>query len=441
MQTNLAPRYIRPTTAGGSAAAEHLTPLQQLRRTLLSCLLWEDEFYEDGQSIADRLVALASKVSPQEVAALADEARNEHNLRHAPLLLLLALVAAPRGLRLDGVFDKTIRRADEITELLSLYWRHGKRPLSKQLKRGIARAFGRFDAYQLAKYDRAKAVRLRDAMLLCHPKPKDDAQAALWKQLLEGTLPSPDTWEVALSAGGDKRDEFTRLLTERKLGYLALLRNLRNMVEAGVDLDLIRPAILARQGAEKVLPFRYVAAARACPALEPTLDLALQAAILAMPAPQGRTVVLVDVSPSMDVKLSAKSDLSRMDAAATLAAVFPGEVRMFSFSSGLVEVPPRKGMAGVDAILRSQPHNGTELFAAVRRVNEAVAYDRIVVITDEQETSGRGTMPAPRAGAKGYLINVASNRNGVGYGPWTHLDGFSESVIRWIIASEAERVG
>lgn len=146
----------------------------------------------------------------------------------------------------------------------------------------------------------------------------------------------------------------------------------------------------------------------------------------------GRTLILVDVSGSMDAKLSGKSDLSRMDAAATLAAIIPGDVRVFSFSYNLVEVPPRRGMAGVDAILRSQQHGGTDLAGAVAQANR-MPHDRLIVITDEQATTGR--VPDPVA-QLAYMINVASYRNGVGYGRWTHIDGFSEQVLRWIAAKE-----
>ena len=101
---------------------------------------------------------------------------------------------------------------------------------------GLARAFTKFDAYQLAKYDSDRGrIKLRDVLFLCHAKPKDAEQAAVWKKLVENTLEFPDTWEVALSAGKDKRENFERLLRESKLGGMAVLRNLRLMLAAGVD--------------------------------------------------------------------------------------------------------------------------------------------------------------------------------------------------------------
>lgn len=419
-------------THGGAPAVPHMTALQRLRRSVLACLLWEDQFYEDGQSIAERILDDAEQVNVQDLANLAVEARSIHNIRHVSLLLLCALVKRGGNLVAKTIAE-TIQRPDELTELLALYWKDGKRPLSKQMKLGLARAFTKFNAYSLAKYNRDNAIKLRDVLFLVHAKPKDEAQASIWKQLVEGRLPAPDTWEVALSGGADKKEAFERLLREGSLGYMALLRNLRNMVHAGVDADLIRGAILARKGAQRVLPFRYVAAARACPMMEPVIDQALSEAISDLPPLSGRTVVMVDVSGSMVQTLSRKSDLTRMDAACALASLINGDVRVFSFSERVVEVPPRRGMAGVDAIQRSQANGGTRLREAVLVINQHIPHDRIIVITDEQATTG--SIPDPLV-KKAYMINVASYKNGVGYGKWTHIDGFSEGVLRWIWETE-----
>lgn len=431
MRLNVAPKFADRTHEGAPAA--RLTVEQQLRRSVMSCLLWEAEFYEDGQAIAGRIAALAEHLPVERVASIALEARGRMNLRHAPMLLVstLAKHSAGNPIVADAV-DGVVQRADELTELLAIYWRDGRKPIPAQFKKGLRRAFAKFDAYQLAKYDRANAVRLRDVLRIVHPKPANDEQAKLWKGLLDGTIESPDTWEVALSGGADKKETFERLLREDRLGYLALLRNLRNMATAGVDTGLVREKLLARKGARRVLPFRYVAAARAAPQFEPWLDQALCEAILEMPALPGKTIVLVDVSGSMDWQLSAKSDMKRIDAAAALGAVVHGDLRLFTFSHGLVEVPPRRGMAGVDAIVKSQPHGATYLGDAVQAIN-TMPHDRLIVVTDEQS---HDAVPAPKA-RHAYMINVASDKNGVGYGSWTRIDGFSEGVLRYIV--EAER--
>lgn len=451
MRTNAISRHTEVTHEG--APASRMNAELALRRSVLSCLLFEREFYEEGEDIADRIVRLAGEVSDRTLQLLTVEARMQFNLRHVPLLLLSA-AARHKKLRAETVVA-TVRRADELAELLAIHAKVNKvKPselkgtIPNQMKLGLAEAFKKFDEYALAKYNRDGAIKLRDVLFLCHPKPKDKEQEAVWKRLVTGELAVPDTWETQLSAGADKAATFTRLIKEGNLGYLALLRNLRNMVEAGVDRALIKDAIIARRnGAEKVLPFRFVAAARACPQLEPALDQALSETILASPVFSGKTAVLVDVSGSMDDKLSARSDLKRMDAAAALASMIHGDRRVFTFSNAVVEVPPRFGMAGVDAILNSQPHRGTALFDAVAAVNAQVPYDRIIVITDEQATGGSrfgiwngiqgqvNSMPAPKT-KLAYMINVASAKNGVGYGPWTHIDGFSEAVLRFIHESE-----
>ncbi len=431
MKTNTAPKS-QPIFTHEGAKAVRINPIQQLRRSVLSCLLWEDEFYEDGKTIADRIRETAALCSEEDVARLAIEARRTHGLRHAPLLLLLDL-AKRGGHGVAGVINATLKRADDLTELVNLYWTFNpNKPLTKQMKLGLATALGKLDEYQLAKYDRAGKVRLRDVLFLTHAKPEGDEQTALFKRLAEGELKTPDTWEVALSGGADKKEAFTRLLTEGKLGYLALLRNLRNMVQAGVDEELIKNAILARKGADMVFPFRFTAAARVVPQLERALDEALIASVKGNTF-SGKTIVLVDVSGSMAAALSSKSDLRRQDAAATLASVIDGDVRVAAFDTGVREVPHRLGMAGVDAILRGGG-GGTDIGRAVQWANDK-PHDRLIVITDEQSAT---RVPSPKA-KHAYMINVASARNGVGYGNgWLHLDGFSESVLRYIRAIEAE---
>lgn len=437
-------------THEGAKAVAGLKPIAQLRRLTLACLLWEDQFYVDGKTIADQITEAASKVDPQVLADLAVEARSVHNLRHAPLLLLNVLTrtgAGKPGL-VAGAIEKTIQRADELAEFLAIY--RGERKdadwsVSGQVKKGLARAFAKFDEYALAKYNRDGKFKLRDVLFLAHPKPVNDEQKALWERLIEGKLQTPDTWEVALSGGADKKEAFERLLKEGQLGYFALLRNLRNMEQANVDRDLIKQALLARKGgAHRVLPFRYIAAARAAPTLEPVIDQALQAAIAELPALKGHTGILVDVSGSMDVGLSGKSDLKRIDAAAALASVVNAEdLTVATFSNALAIVPPRRGMAGVDAIIKSQPHGGTRLGASLaeferRAIESGRPFDRLIVISDEQSHDPVGVPKSKRA----YMINVASYQNGVGYrNGWRHVDGFSENVIKYIVATEEADAG
>jgi 60 kDa SS-A/Ro ribonucleoprotein len=415
------------THEGAPAAA--VTPEQALRRSVLACMLWEREFYEDGVTIADRIKTLVPQVAAGRVAALAIEARTSMKLRHVPLLLVreMARHATHRALVAETL-AAVIQRADELAEFLAIYWAEGKVPLSGQVKKGLAAAFTHFDEYQLAKYDRANAIRLRDVLFLCHAKPLDAAQAELWKRLIAGELATPDTWEVELSAAAtDKRTSWERLLSENKLGALALLRNLRNMKAAGVDESLIESA-LDTMKTDRVLPFRFLAAARYAPHSEESLERAMLRTLSGAARLPGRTVLLVDVSGSMVAALSRKSEMLRIDAAYGLAILMREiceKVSVYTFSTDAVFVAPRRGFALRDAMETSQPHAGTNLGRAIDAMRDP--YDRIVVITDEQ-SHDRVPMPI----GKGYIINVASARNGVGYGAWAHIDGWSEAVVEYI---------
>jgi 60 kDa SS-A/Ro ribonucleoprotein len=414
------------------APAQNISSELQLRRSVLACLLWEDQFYEDGVEIAGRIQSLVSKVSAEKVAALALEARGEMKLRHVPLLLVreMARLKTHREL-VSQTLAQVIQRADELAEFVAIYWKDGKVPLSAQAKKGLAKTFHKFDEYQLAKYDRNGPIRLRDVLFLCHAKPRDVQQAALWKRLIEGELQTPDTWEVALSSGADKRDAWERLLRERKLGALALLRNLRNMKQAGVDESLVLGGIDA-MNTGRVLPFRFLAAARYVPQWEVALERAMLSSLTEQEKLPGHTVLLVDISGSMTAALSRRSEMLRTDAGYGLAVLLREiceKVVVFTFSDDLAEVPPRRGFALRDALHASQPHNGTYLGRALEKIREK--YDRIIVITDEQ-THDR--VPGPQG--RGYVINVASNKNGVGYGVWMHIDGWSEAVVEYIRALE-----
>jgi TROVE domain-containing protein len=429
------PVAIGPRTHEG-APAKMISPELQLRRSVLACMLWEREFYEDGVVIAERIAKLVPKVNAKAVAALAVEARTAMKLRHAPLLLVreMARHKEHRSLVADTLVQ-VIQRADELAEFVAIYWKDGKAPLSAQVKKGLARAFRKFDEYQLAKYDRSGPVRLRDVLFLCHAKPRDPEQAAIWKRLIEGTLATPDTWEVALSSGAEKHGAWVRLLRERKLGALALLRNLRNIAQAGVDEALVVEA-LGEMKTARVLPFRFLAAARYAPQWEEPLERAMLSSLAEAEKLPGRTALLVDVSGSMKAVLSRGSEMLRTDAAYGLAILLREvceKALVFTFSNALVAVPPRRGFALRDAMEASQPHSGTYLGKALEAIHEF--YDRIIVITDEQ---AHDRVPGPRG--RGSVVNVASAQNGVGYGAWTHIDGWSEAIVEYIRAGEMDNV-
>ena len=474
MRKNVGAATIARRTHEG-AIAKRIAPLQELRRTVLACMLWENTFYESGESVADRIQSLVAQCSGLEVADLAVEARTKFKLRHVPLLIVKAMTDVPSHLKyVRATLQSVIQRPDELAEFLCLYLGSGsrgisgkKRPIAASVKKGLALAFQRFSAYQLAKWNKDGPIKLRDVLFLVHPKPVDQEQAETWKQLVAGTLPTPDTWEVELSASKDKLASWNRLLSDEKLGALALLRNLRNMQQAGVSDGDIRAA-LSKCKTDRVLPFRFISAARYAPSLEPELEQLMFGCLSNATRLSGKTALVIDHSASMLDPLSSKSELTRFDAACALAILLREiceEVSVVAFSApispqhmayyrgqyigpglsvspvksplcrslnvdapSLAVVPPRRGFALRDAIDASVVWAGTNTDDALQFAAKG-GYDRIIVFTDEQSQQ---TIRGPLEGSKAYFVNIASNKNGIGYGKWTHIDGFSEAVVDFI---------
>jgi hypothetical protein len=480
---NAATRRIGPQvhTAPGAPAAR-INKALQLQRLLNACMLWEDNFYIDGETVAGLIQKLVHETSAEKCAELAVKARNEQKLRHAPLLVVREMARASadhKALVADTLFA-VIQRPDEITEFLAIYWKDGKQPLSAQVKKGLARAYSKFSEYQLAKWNKDKDIKLRDVIFLTHAKPKDKETGLLFAKLVNKDhvpaktksgfataktykglakkfvgLETPDTWEVALSGGADKKETFTRMLEEGTLGAIAVLKNLRNMTQAGVSNSVIKSG-LATMKTERVLPFRFITAAKYAPGFESELEQAMFRCLAGAPKLLGRTGVVIDVSGSMGGVVSGKSELGRIDAAACISMLLREvceDVVIYctagSDSTSVAKtemIPSRRGFALRDLINQSAGRLGgggiflTQVMDYVRK-HEQGDFERIIVITDEQDCERDPARAASRAntfGAHNYLINIANEKNGIGYRKWLHIDGFSESVINYIFAEEGQ---
>ncbi len=285
----------------------------------------------------DEIRQLIRKVPDKFTAKLAVYAREQMYLRSIPLVLAVELAGVHQGDSLVGkMVSRIVQRADEITELLSYYQEAnavvvpkskeiGKikklKKLSKQIRLGLAAAFNKFDEYQFSKYDREGDVKLRDALFLVHPKPKDDAQQALFDKIAKNELATAYTWESELSAKGNKKETWEDLIDSDRLPYMALLRNLRNILGAGVSLSHLEKTLGRISDPEEVhrsrqFPFRFFNAYRE---IDKAADFdkarvtdAIERAFIAsgenIPVyKEDRIVVAFDDSGSMDHPLSDKS--------------------------------------------------------------------------------------------------------------------------------------
>lgn len=450
-------RRIRETTNSVGTPVNKISDENTLTRLTLACMLFEDQFYLDGKAHSALLKELVAKCDPEFTANLAVKARSEFKLRHVPLLLTREL--ARRGALKAATLTDVIQRPDEMGEFVSHYWSDKKQPLSNQVKKGLAACFNKFNEYSLAKWDKnSAAIRVRDVMFLTHAKPANPAQEELFKRIADDKLVTPDTWEVALSGGADKRETFIRLMAEKKLGALAFLRNLRNMENAGISKTTISDYAIGLD-VSKVLPFRFIAAYRAAPSFKPMLETLMLKALASMPKLPGRTVLVVDISGSMGTMVSGKSDLSRLDAAAALAILAReicedvviyatagydsscrhattkldhNKLRGFALADTITGVELRR-LIGGGGIFLVQAMD----FIAKSELGKHV--DRTIVFTDEQDTGGRGFEPDKAVrltDSRNYIVNVGSYTNGINSGAWHTVTGFSEAVLTYIRACE-----
>ncbi len=335
------------------AKAFVLTPQLELYTAVATAAL-SDNFYEGADAGLNRIKELIAKNDAQFVARLAIYAREQMYLRSEPLVLTVELAKQHNG---DGLVaaltERVVQRADEITELLSYYAQSNRRTdikqlnkLSKQLQKGLAAAFNKFDEYQFAKYNRDTNVKLKDALFLVHPKAKDENQQALFNRIVNAELKTPDTWEVALSAVGRQTFEseaakraavkacWEEMIMANKLGYMALLRNLRNILEAEVNNEALNKACayLSNEKAvanSKQLPFRFLAAYRELAALKNGLTgkvldalekaMVYSAANIAGYNENTRVVIAADMSGSMQTAVSGKSTMQRYEVGLVLA--------------------------------------------------------------------------------------------------------------------------
>ncbi len=405
----------------------------------VATMVGENTFYENAADRDDRYERLVAQVAvddPQWMARFVGWLRDGAHMRSAALAAALQAAKAMVAAGVPGsraMVASALQRADEPGEALA-YWmsRYG-RALPKPVKRGIADAVGRlYTEFALLRYDTASAgFRFGDVVDLTHPKPTAPWQGDLFAwalarrhkreqaspeslamvaanaRLRAAAVASPRvlvdvdalrsagmTWEDALSLAGstvDRKQLWTALIPT--MGYMALLRNLRGFDEAGVDDDVAqavadRLADPARVARSRQFPFRFLAAYRATRSLRwgPALERALHASLQNVPYLPGRTLILVDLSGSMNSPtVGARSQLNRADTAkvfgAALALRTNPTLAWFDTHSGQVKVP--KGIALLK-LIESFPRagGGTNTGAAVRQWYDG--HDRVVIITDEQ---------------------------------------------------------
>lgn len=449
-------KFDEERLAGGSGAlAAKQSNVALLRRAVLANLLWEDVAYMDGQSVADEIKRLIPLCPAEDVYHIALEARTMQKLRHTPLFLAVEMCKYPEHkMFVQDLLPQIITRADMLTDFLAIYWKDGKKPIANQAKKGLAQAFHNFNEYKLAKYDRDAAIKLRDVMFLCRPKPKNQYEQELFKKVANRTLAIPETWEVMLSTGKDKKESWTKLITEGKIGGLAMLRNIANMRKANVDRRVINEG-LEKLKSSMLLPLDFLKANKMNPEFRGQIEDAMISSYANLPKLKGKTLFIVDVSGSMRTPMSTKSGFNRQDAACAMAMLAANQCEDYEIVCTAGNDYDRIGAH--EHIM--YPQRGFGIFSQIEDTRNRIGYggiftrqclewcekkfkgqnfDRIIVFSDSQDCD-YDTMKTPKPfGTYNYICDVSAHTKGVNYnGVWSaEISGFSEHFITFIAAME-----
>jgi 60 kDa SS-A/Ro ribonucleoprotein len=417
-----------------NAPAFELTPEMELYSAVVTSSL-SNQFYESATDRIEKIRSLIKMNDPKFIAKLAIYARENMHLRSMPLVLAVELGKQHSGDGLVGdLINQIVQRADEITELLAYYAVANSRSdlkklnkLSKQLQKGLSDAFNKFDEYQFAKYNRDAAIKLKDALFLVHPKAKDENQQALFDKIVRDELATPYTWETALSALGQikfdiqdlKKEAFKlkweELIFSNKLGYMATLRNLRNILEAEVSKEALNKVcgFLSNEEAvakSKQLPFRFLAAYRELKELKDgrvgKVMEALEEAVLQSAQnisgfdEDVKVVIAADVSGSMQKAVSSKSKIQFYDIGLMLAMILKSKSKnaitgMFGDTWKVINVPGNQILSNVQEFHKREGEVGysTNGFLVIKDLMQRrKVMDKVMLFTDCQLWNSNSTV-------------------------------------------------
>jgi len=395
--------------AGGEAYKQ--SPKLELVSLLLTSFV-SDTTYESGDARIGRMVNLIDSIPDKKFVAKAGLfAREKWGMRSISHVLATLLANRVKGAHWSRkFFDRVVVRPDDMTEIFSLYNGTYGKPYPNALKRGFADAFGKFNAYQLAKYrGEGRQFSLMDIANLVHPTPTQKNMRAM-KALINGTLKNTGTWESKLSTAGKsdnvkeaKAEAWRDLLKQGKLGYFAGVRNIRNIVQTK-DPELVRMLCdllidPARIKNSKVLPFRlYVAYKELVTDVDVpievfrSIDKALALTTMNMPDLAGSIAVLVDISGSMDHRIG-QSKVNAREIAYLMASMvgigYP-DVDMYVFSSHAEKVGPILSTSVITQVMSGFTSNvpiaGTNFRDAIDTLNKP--YEHIMIFSDMQAWEG-----------------------------------------------------
>lgn len=491
MTTKLNPRSKTPRTVQAVAAKHNLTPgfsengnlqfkkepLQHLYELTVSTLFGKNTYYRTSDTLVTNLRNEVRKAVQMDaldfVANLAIHARTEMNIRTIPIVLVVEFAQALREqqkmyFNMRRLVADVIQRADQITDMyayaLEVFGDKGKIPMA--IKRGVADAFNKFGAYAFAKYNRDGTVKFKDVLRIVHPDAKDLKQGEIFKKIMEESLEAPYTWEVELSKNGQlpvderksNKDLWTELVVSGKVGYMALLRNMRNIVQAGVEPKIVQQHVAdviadpARVAASKQLTFDFVEAYKVIQPLDSKLATATSKAIdistKYLPKLGDKIWLIIDYSGSMGGNEGTAINTATLLASALLKANESADnlaVTLFgSAAKTLKGVDTNNSVLGIQKELlshrRGEISGSTEFYAALKQKSTlGFEPDTIIVFTDGEVNRFPYRELKATAGDKN-VVKITVNLNAATTTPfikeegWFTMAGWTSAMFKWVPA-------
>ena len=444
------------------APAYSMDAKSKLVTQVLCSFFDEEQFYGKNTEDMTQTIKRVIADEPQFVSNLAVFARRVFNMRSVSHVLTAYLAHETSGKPyVRSTIDGVVLRGDDLTEIMAFYLSTFGKPIPNSLRRAIADKLVTFDEYTLAKYKGDnKSVKMRDLICLCRPRPQTSKQEDLFKRCLENRLETPLTWEAELSANGNNAKTWEKLIDSGKVGYMALLRNLRNIIRANPSniqtvYDTIQDPERVRKS--KQLPFRFYSAYKAVSDIAGSkvfdvLEAAIESSVDNMPKLPGTTVIAVDVSGSMSFPVSEKSKVECYEIAMLLGLLanrICENSYFYTFNNRLVKQAVSSKCNILETVRVAGCDGGTNMTLPFQKmIDDKINADRIIVLSDNMNNGWPGWNRPTQHYADEYR-RISGNDiwvHGIdlqGYGTQQFhgkktniIAGWSEKVLDFILLAE-----
>jgi len=457
-----------------------------------------------AKDIVATAIEIAESSNARDLLAIAHWLRKEGHCRQTPLVLL-AVAAYVKNSRefVRGYAPQIIRRADELVGAYAAYRFLFGKPFPSALLKGIRDSFSNFDEYQLIKYNQpGKTPNLKDILLqMPDRKPGKPVSRGMAEFLFNGTLVdrhgtdhsesaplvaahlkflnaakhdefdgemqelaenAKATWETVISLFGGTKETWGNVFP--RMGYMAVLRNIRNMIQVGIPAGEIAARIADERSVlrSKQFPFRFVSASNEISLMSDidiksrqvildALSIALEFSVANVGTIPGDSIIMADCSGSMLSRIAGRSKMDCKTVAATLAAILAKACEspfVYAFGSRMELLDIRKTdsvSSIIQKILSAEVGGATYAFKPFYHAAEnGLKADRIVLLSDMQCYGRNPYFYSPYQRKVGGNRTVASGlqhyKNKVNRDVWIHSVNLNAHDSSAQVSSEEKNV-